>query len=89
MAEKKCNNKCKIKMIDSESSYGFVNELSEKGGRFLTTTYSVFSGIELIYNDAHIMSVESKATLHRVILLSDARRKNLRQHIFRSVIITA
>ena len=39
-------------MTDAGSEYGFVNEISEDGGRFCTTTYSVFRGIELIYNDA-------------------------------------
>ena len=80
MAEKMCNNKCKIKMTDSESSYGFVNELSEKGGRFLTTTYSVFSGIELIYNDAHIMSVESKAPSGNVIEINHCREGRMECH---------
>ncbi len=52
MSEKNCKNECKIKMTDAGSEYGFVNEISEDGGRFCTTTYSVFRGIELIYNDA-------------------------------------
>lgn len=39
-------------MTDGEKEYGFVSEISEKDGRFSTTTYSVFRGIELIYNDA-------------------------------------
>ncbi len=52
MSEKNCKNECKIKLTDGEKEYGFVSEISEKDGRFSTTTYSVFRGIELIYNDA-------------------------------------
>lgn len=52
MLEKNCKNGCKIKMADGEDKYGFVNEISGKDGRFCSTAYSVFCGIELICNDA-------------------------------------
>lgn len=39
-------------MADGEDEYGFVNEISGKDGRFCSTAYSVFCGIELICNDA-------------------------------------
>ncbi len=51
MLEKNCKNECK-KMTDGEDEYGFVNEISGKDGRFCSTAYSVFCGIELICNDA-------------------------------------
>ena len=51
MLEKNCKNECK-KMTDGEDEYGFVNEISGKDGRFCSTAYSFFCGIELICNDA-------------------------------------
>ena len=80
MSEKNCKNECKIKMTDAGSEYGFVNEISEDGGRFCTTTYSVFRGIELIYNDAHIMSVETKPTSGSVIEINHCREGRMECH---------
>ena len=80
MSEKNCKNECKIKLTDGEKDYGFVSEISEKDGRFCTTTYSVFRGIELIYNDAHIMSVETKAPSGNVIEINHCREGRMECH---------
>lgn len=80
MLEKNCKNECKIKMTDGEDEYGFVNEISGKDGRFCSTAYSVFCGIELIYNDAHIMSVETKAPSGNIIEINHCREGRMECH---------
>lgn len=54
-----CKNECKIKSsMTADAEYGEIRERIGENGRFRTVTYGVFPGISLIYNDAHIQSVE-------------------------------
>ncbi len=77
MPEKICKEKCKIK---STNPSDFVNEFSENGGRFSSAAYSVFDGIELIYNNAHVMSVETKPPSGNVIEINHCREGRMECH---------
>lgn len=73
MSEKKCIEKCKIKNIFAEESGGVVRETANADGRFCTTSYSVFDGIDLVYNDAHISNVEMTAPPGDIIEINHCR----------------
>lgn len=81
MSEKSCIDKCQIKNMSAQESDGEVREIADKNGRFRTTTYSVFCGIDLVYNDAHISKVENlKPTGGNVIEINHCREGRMECH---------
>lgn len=77
MTEKNCKENCKIKSFDSENR---VTEKTENGGRFCTEKYSVFNGIELVYNNAHVMRVETGPMSGNVIEINHCREGRMECH---------
>lgn len=77
MTEKICTEKCRIKPSDADGS---VIRETENGGRFCAEKYSVFSGVELIYNNAHVTRVETKPSDGNVIEINHCREGRMECH---------
>lgn len=81
MSEKNCIGKCQIKNMSPRESGGEVREIANENGQFRTTTYSVFSGIDLVYNDAHISKVKDlKPIGGNVIEINHCREGRMECH---------
>ena len=81
MSEKNCIGKCQIKNMSPRESGGEVREIANENGQFRTTTYSVFSGIDLVYNDAHISNVKDlKPIGGNVIEINHCREGRMECH---------
>lgn len=58
MYEKECSEKTYKAEILSRNEFRTTIELSDEKGNYMMAVYQVFPGIELIYSDAHIQSVQ-------------------------------
>ncbi len=54
------NEKCTINFHICDDKT--VTEISSESGKYITTSYQVFPGIKLVYNDAHIQSYSAGVT---------------------------
>lgn len=77
MSKKVCEEKYKIK---SHECGDFKKILSENDEQFNTVVYSVFPGIELIYNNAHTTSADASVPTGEIIEINHCREGRMECH---------